>query len=98
MSDAPAPTLHRTALYEEHLSLGARMMPFAGWEMPVQYTGIIEEHHSVRRTAGMFDVSHMGRFELRGPGAAALLRYVCTYDMTRLSPGRGPGSVGAAPR
>ncbi len=89
MSDAPAGTLRRTALYEEHLSLGARMMPFAGWEMPVQYTGIIEEHHSVRRAAGMFDVSHMGRFELLGPEAATLLRYVCTYDMTRLSPGQG---------
>ncbi len=97
MSDVPAGTLHRTALYEEHLSLGARMMPFAGWEMPVQYTGIIEEHHSVRRAAGMFDVSHMGRFELRGPGAAALLRYVCTYDMTRLSPGQGHYAAACRP-
>jgi aminomethyltransferase len=81
--------LRRTCLHEEHLGLGARMVPFTGWDMPVQYTGIIEEHRSVRRAAGMFDVSHMGRFEIRGPKAAAFLRYLCTYDLTRLSPGQG---------
>ncbi len=86
---AAAGTLRRTCLHGEHLDLGARMVPFAGWEMPVQYTGIIDEHNSVRQAAGMFDVSHMGRFEVRGPGAAAFLRHVCTYDMTRLSPGKG---------
>ncbi len=90
MSDQPATGgLRRTCLHEEHLGLGARMMPFTGWDMPVQYVGIIEEHHSVRRAAGMFDVSHMGRFELVGPKAAAFLRYLCTYDVTRLSPGQG---------
>ncbi len=87
--DAAASSLRRTCLHEEHFELGARMVPFAGWEMPIQYDGIIEEHHSVRRAAGMFDVSHMGRVELRGPGAAAFLRYVCTYDMARLAPGQG---------
>jgi aminomethyltransferase len=65
------------------------MVPFGGWELPVQYAGIIEEHRAVRQAAGMFDVSHMGRFELHGRGAASFLRNVCTYDMTRLSPGRG---------
>jgi aminomethyltransferase len=65
------------------------MVPFAGWEMPVQYTGIIDEHNAVRTAAGMFDVSHMGRFEVTGTQAAGLLRRVCTYDMTRLSPGQG---------
>jgi aminomethyltransferase len=90
MIDKPAAgALRRTCLHEEHVALGARIVPFAGWEMPVQYTGIIEEHNAVRRAAGMFDVSHMGRFELLGPQAAAFLRYVCTYDMTRLAPGRG---------
>jgi aminomethyltransferase len=90
MSDeASAGTLRHTCLHEEHLTLRARMVPFTGWDMPVQYTGIIEEHHSVRRAAGMFDVSHMGRFEVRGPKAAAFLRHICTYDLTPLSPGQG---------
>src|SRR5712692_3235337 len=81
--------LFRTCLHAEHLRLGARMVPFAGWEMPVQYSGIVEEHHAVRRQAGMFDVSHMGRFEVHGPDAVRFLRYVCTWDMTRLAPGEG---------
>jgi len=90
MSDQPAAgALHHTCLYEEHLGLGARMVPFTGWDMPVQYAGIIEEHNSVRRAAGMFDVSHMGRFEILSRKAAAFLRYLCTYDVTRLSPGQG---------
>jgi len=90
MTDRPTlGALRRTCLYEEHLGLGARMVPFTGWDMPVQYAGIIEEHHAVRRAAGMFDVSHMGRFEIRGPKAAAFLRHICTYDLTRLSPGQG---------
>jgi aminomethyltransferase len=79
--------LLRTALYEEHVRLRARMVPFAGYEMPVQYTGVIEEHTAVRERAGMFDVSHMGRFEVHGPAAARFLRSVCTWDMTRLQPG-----------
>src|SRR3989304_6197324 len=89
MTDPPAGALRRTCLHAEHLRLGARMVPFAGWEMPVQYSGIIEEHNAVRTDAGMFDVSHMGRFEVTGPQAAALLRRVCTYDMTHLHPGQG---------
>ena len=87
--DAGRSAIRRTCLHQEHLDLEARMVPFAGWDMPVQYAGIIEEHHSVRRAAGMFDVSHMGRFEVTGPQAAALLRHVCTYDMSRLQPGQG---------
>jgi aminomethyltransferase len=65
------------------------MVPFAGWEMPVQYAGVIEEHNAVRQRAGMFDVSHMGRFEVHGPSAGRFLRYLCTWDMTRLAPGEG---------
>ena len=82
-------TLLHTPLYGEHMRIGARMVPFAGWEMPVQYTGVIEEHNAVRGGAGMFDVSHMGRFEVHGPDAGRFLRYVCTWDMTRLAPGEG---------
>jgi len=79
----------RTALYEEHLALGARMVPFAGWEMPIQYDGIVEEHHAVRRRSGVFDVSHMGRFEVHGAEAAKFLRHLSTWDVTKLSPGEG---------
>jgi aminomethyltransferase len=84
-----AGTLLHTPLHAEHLRLGARMVPFAGWEMPVQYTGIVEEHNAVRGAAGMFDVSHMGRFEVHGPDAARFLSYVTTWDMTRLEAGEG---------
>jgi aminomethyltransferase len=79
----------RTALYEEHIRLGARMVPFAGYEMPVQYVGVIEEHTAVRERAGMFDVSHMGRYEVHGPEAGRFLAHICTWDMTRLGPGEG---------
>jgi aminomethyltransferase len=65
------------------------MVPFAGYEMPVQYAGVIEEHNAVRQRAGMFDVSHMGRFEMHGPDAGRFLRYLSTWDMTRLQPGEG---------
>jgi aminomethyltransferase len=65
-----APTLRRTALYDEHVALCGRMVPFAGFEMPVQYAGILKEHAAVRERAGLFDLSHMAQFELRGEGAA----------------------------
>jgi len=89
LNEAAPGTLLRTALYDEHKRLGARMVPFAGWEMPVQYAGIVDEHQAVRQRAGMFDVSHMGRFEVHGPEAGRFLRYLSTWDMTRLSPGEG---------
>ncbi len=92
MSEATG-TLRRTCLYQEHLRLGARIVPFAGWEMPVQYSGIVEEHHAVRRRCGMFDVSHMGRFQYHGREAAALLRHVCAYDINALAPGEGRYTV-----
>ena len=85
----PTSTLLHTPLHGEHVGLAARMVPFAGWEMPVQYTGVIEEHNAVRQHAGMFDVSHMGRFEIHGPEAARFLRYITTWDMTRLEVGEG---------
>jgi glycine cleavage system T protein (aminomethyltransferase) len=89
LNEAAAGTLLRTALYDEHRRLGARMVPFAGYEMPVQYAGIVEEHNAVRQRAGMFDVSHMGRSEVHGPDAGRFLRFVSTWDMARLVPGEG---------
>src|SRR5688500_15831777 len=66
---APAETLKHTALHGRHAAAGAKLVPFAGWEMPVQYAGIREEHLAVRRDVGVFDVSHMGEIETRGPQA-----------------------------
>ena len=80
-------TLRRTPLYERHVALGARLVPFAGWEMPVQYTGVIEEHLAVRRDAGVFDVSHMGELEVEGPTARDLLQSTLSNDIDRLDPG-----------
>jgi glycine hydroxymethyltransferase len=79
--------LKRTALYEVHKSSGGRMVPFAGWEMPVQYTGIYEEHLATRNAAGLFDVSHMGVYEVRGADAASFLDTICGNDCGGLEPG-----------
>src|ERR1041385_6749964 len=76
--------LKRTMLFESHVSLGARMVDFAGWEMPVQYTGPIPEHMAVRTAAGLFDVSHMGEFEISGPGAFNLIQRLTTNDVSKL--------------
>lgn len=81
-------SLLRTPLYERHVSLGARMVAFGGWEMPVQYSGIIDEHTAVRTAAGLFDISHMGEVEVRGPGALAFLQHVLTQDIAAIAPGR----------
>ena len=75
-------TLQRTPLYEAHERLGAKLVPFAGWEMPVQYDGIREEHLAVRSHAGMFDVSHMGEIEVEGPGAVKLLQRALSNDVS----------------
>lgn len=85
----PTTALRRTPLHAEHLALGAKMAPFAGWDMPIQYTGIIEEHRAVREGVGLFDVSHMLRVDLRGPGATDLLAAISTYDPHRVPVGRG---------
>jgi aminomethyltransferase len=77
--------LLRTALFDEHVALGARMVPFAGWEMPVQYAGIIEEHRAVRRSAGVFDVGHMAEFRVFGFGAFDFLQRVLTNDLSKIS-------------
>lgn len=77
----------RTPLFEKHLELGAKMVPFAGWEMPVTYEGIREEHAAVRTHAGMFDVSHMGEVEVEGPGALAFLQRVLSNDAAAIGLG-----------
>src|SRR5215472_16647220 len=85
MSDSP---LRRTSLYECHVELGARIVPFAGWEMPVQYSGIVDEHQAVRTAAGVFDVSHMGELVLRGQYADQVVNYLITNDASKLIDGQ----------
>jgi len=80
-------TLLRTPLYDRHVALGARLVPFAGWEMPVQYDGVIQEHRAVRTDAGAFDVSHMGELTVEGFGARDFLQSVLSNDVERLEPG-----------
>ncbi len=80
--------LKRTPLYEIHVKAGARMVPFGGWEMPVQYRGIIEEHRTVRSAVGLFDVSHMGEFEVEGPAALPVLQRLTTNDVAALAVGQ----------
>jgi aminomethyltransferase len=76
--------MKKTPLFDIHLALGAKMVPFAGFDMPVSYTGIIEEHLAVRKHVGMFDVSHMGEFVLKGTDAEALLQWVCSNDIAKM--------------
>lgn len=81
-------TLRRTPLYERHAALGARLVPFAGWEMPVQYAGIGEEHRAVRTGAGVFDVSHMGELRMAGAGAGEYLQARLSNDLDRIVAGQ----------
>ncbi len=80
-------TDRRTALHQRHLDRGARMVSFAGWDMPVQYTGIIGEHQAVREAAGLFDLGHMGEVEVTGPAAESFLQWTTTNDVSKLAPG-----------
>jgi aminomethyltransferase len=84
----PTTPLRRTPLYDEHVALGGRMVPFAGWEMPVQYKGVTEEHKAVRTAAGLFDVSHMGELVLTGEYSAQVVNYLVTNDVERLLDGQ----------
>src|SRR3954447_10432851 len=83
-----ARTLQRTPLHDPHVALRARMVPLAGWEMPVQYAGVIDEHRAVRGDAGVFDVSHMGEFEVEGPRATELLQATLSNDLDRIETGQ----------
>lgn len=78
----------KTALYDTHVALGAKMVPFAGFEMPVQYSGVTEEHFAVREKAGVFDVSHMGQFFVEGPNAKALLQHITSNNVDALADGQ----------
>lgn len=85
--------LRHTPLHDVHVALGARMVPFAGYEMPVQYTSIIEEHRTVRGAVGLFDLSHMGEIEIRGEEAVAFLRYALVSDPGALAEGQAQYSM-----
>src|ERR687896_1248809 len=82
---AGAETLKRTPLHDRHVAAGARLVPFAGWEMPVQYAGIRAEHMAVRERVGVFDVSHMGEIETSGPQAEQLLQKLLSNDVSKIS-------------
>jgi aminomethyltransferase len=86
LTDATTPK--RTPLYEAHVAAAGRIVEFAGWVMPVQYSGVIDEHRNVRERAGLFDVSHMGELRIRGPDAVDYLQRVTCNDVSRLRPGR----------
>ncbi|MDE2887105.1 MAG: glycine cleavage system aminomethyltransferase GcvT [Gemmatimonadota bacterium] len=81
-------TLKRTPLYRQHVQLNAKMVAFGGWEMPVQYTGIVAEHRAVRTVAGLFDVSHMGQIQVSGTGAQDFLQHLAANDIRKLDVGR----------
>jgi aminomethyltransferase len=92
MASAP-PALRRTPLYDRHVEAGAKLVDFAGWEMPVQYVGVREEHMAVREAAGIFDVSHMGEIETSGPQALELLQRLLSNDIAAIAPGGAQYSV-----
>ena len=80
-------TLFQTCLHDDHLKLGAKMVDFAGWHMPIQYTSIVSEHHAVRERVGIFDVSHMGQIFVSGKDASSFLSYVTTWNISKLLEG-----------
>jgi aminomethyltransferase len=86
---ADSAELKRTPLHPEHVRLGGKMIGFGGWDMPVQYSGILDEHHAVRNGLGVFDISHMGQFFVKGAGAAAWLNRMLTNNIDRLAAGQG---------
>lgn len=92
-SPAAVEALRRTPLYDCHREAGAKLVPFAGWEMPVQYESVIEEHRAVRERAGLFDVSHMGEVAVRGPGAVRYLDAITPNHVARLAVGRAQYSA-----
>src|SRR3954462_3468293 len=85
--------MRRTPLYDNHVAAGAKLVPFAGWEMPVQYAGIRAEHVAVRTSVGIFDVSHMGEIETSGPDAEAFLQRILSNDVSKIAPGGAQYSV-----
>jgi aminomethyltransferase len=94
MSTSEPQTLNRTPLFQRHQAAGAKLVAFAGWEMPVQYEGVRPEHMAVREACGVFDVSHMGQIEVSGPQALALLQLLLSNDVSRIRFGIGADGVG----
>src|SRR5258707_13106197 len=90
--------MKRTPLFETHRALGGKLIEFGGWEMPVQYTSIVDEHLAVRNAAGIFDISHMGEVSITGLAALAFLNQVLTNDLQRLAPGQGQYKLMCNPR
>src|SRR6476659_447584 len=88
MAQAPTGTLKKTPLHPRHRSLGARMVEFGGWDMPVEYTGIANEHMAVRTRAGVFDVSHMGEIEIAGKDALSAVQRITSNDASKLTTGQ----------
>src|SRR5262249_34274695 len=88
MTETDGTALKRTPLHAAHVRLGARMIGFGGWDMPVHYTGIVEEHRTVRAAVGLFDVSHMGEFEFRGANTLGALQRLTTNDVAALGVGQ----------
>jgi aminomethyltransferase len=97
MNQSATDQLKKTPLNARHRSLGARMVPFAGWDMPVEYSGIVNEHMAVRTKAGLFDVSHMGEIEVAGKGALAAVQKISTNDATKLNIGQAQYSALTTP-
>ena len=93
----PAPPLRKTALNAAHRALRAKMVDFGGWDMPVEYSGLIAEHMAVRTAVGLFDVSHMGDIQLRGPGSLAAVQRLCMNDASRLATGQAQYSAMLTP-
>src|SRR5450755_2569608 len=87
MSASPSSPLRRTPLWERHRALGGKMVPFGGWDMPVEYSGLAEEHRAVRERAGLFDVSHMGEIRVRGPKAFETVQRLTCNDVAALVDG-----------
>jgi len=90
---APSPQLKRTPLNAVHRNLGAKMVDFGGWEMPLEYKGVLDEHRAVRERVGLFDVSHMGEIEISGPDALRLVQHVTTNDASKLQHGQAQYSA-----
>jgi aminomethyltransferase len=97
---APAAPLRRTALYDRHVSLGAKLADFGGWEMPIEYPGggVLREHQAVRERVGVFDVSHLGKIGVKGPGAAAFVNSCLSGDLNRIGPGQAQYTLCCDPR
>src|SRR5512142_1396491 len=89
-SEPATPTLRRTALHDRHVALGAKLADFGGWEMPIEYPGggVVREHTAVREGVGVFDVSHLGKARVSGPGAVDAVNAFFTNDLRRIGPGR----------